>query len=353
MPAHIRETRELEWAARLKHDVVDRRSSMRGGSRPVNGTVIGCQTDVRSRSASDSPSAEILITRRPAEVRYIPKVPLLYARGTLFYLPFINSSSPAVGLEGGMLYDVLDSPESGSAAGSGLGSAIVDAVQLNMTCGYFADPVVNSTAGTITILGLDYIPAYTDIGTISTLQYVPDDNSVPANFSADNVIGSPFMSSALFYSTVPISDSAGNTGPLVDISGIQGLDGVAKIQIFGCSLGLVNGSVTVDSKSQVLSNQRVFGQKDSSVWSPFQETGSKAAPADPYEAVVDDWESWYISMPVSSIAEIFDPDPTITVAEMFFIERFNLLNSTTSSVTLHQFEDALAELVASMYWTRQ
>ncbi|KAJ7613429.1 hypothetical protein FB45DRAFT_1065029 [Roridomyces roridus] len=277
--------------------------------------------------------------------------PLLYAQGTLFYLPFINSSSPAVGLEGGMLYDVLDSPESGSAAGSGLGSAIVDAVQLNMTCGYFADPVVNSTAGTITILGLDYIPAYTDIRIISTLQYVPDANSVPANFSSENVTGPLFTSSALFYSTVPISDSTGNTGPLVDISGVTGPSGVAKVQIFGCSLGLVNGSVTVDSKSQVLSNQRVFGQKDSSVWSPFQETGSKAAPADPYEAVVDDWESWYISMPVSSIAEIFDPDPTITVAEMFFIERFNLLNSTTSSVTLHQFEDALAELVASMYWT--
>ncbi|KAJ7613442.1 hypothetical protein FB45DRAFT_1036380 [Roridomyces roridus] len=274
--------------------------------------------------------------------------PLLYARGTFFYLPFVNSSSPTLGLEGGTLYGVLSSSDPGSATSSGLGTAIVDSVQLNMTCGYFADPVVNFTSGKITILGLDYTPAYTDIGIISTLQYVPDGNSVPANFSADNVTGSPFTSSALFYSTVPISDSAGNTGPLVDISGIQGLDGVAKIQIFGCSLSLVNGSVTVDSQSRLLSNEQAV-QKDSSVWSPFQST--KAESKNAYDVLVNDWDSWYIAMPDSNSPQIVDQaDSEITVAEVFFMERFNL-NSTGSSVTLHQFEDALAELVASMYWT--
>ncbi|KAJ7614504.1 hypothetical protein FB45DRAFT_1110285 [Roridomyces roridus] len=251
--------------------------------------------------------------------------PLLYARGTFFYLPFVNSSSPTLGLEGGTLYDVLSSPDPGSATSSGLGTAIVDSVQLNMTCGYFADPVVNSTPGKITILGLDYTPAYTDIGIISTLQYVPDANSVPANFSAENVTGSPFTSSALFYSTVPISDSAGNTGPLVDISGIQGLDGVAKIQIFGCSLSLVNGSVTVDSQSRLLSNEQAV-QKDSSVWSPFQST--KAESKNAYDVLVNDWESWYIAMPDSNSPQIVD--------------------QADSEIT---FEDALAELVASMYWT--
>ncbi|KAJ7616115.1 hypothetical protein FB45DRAFT_873390 [Roridomyces roridus] len=53
---------------------VDAKSMCCGGKQeavPINGaengTVIGCQTDLWSRSASDSPSAEMLTTRRPLE----------------------------------------------------------------------------------------------------------------------------------------------------------------------------------------------------------------------------------------------------------------------------------------------
>ncbi|KAJ7630264.1 hypothetical protein FB45DRAFT_866800 [Roridomyces roridus] len=53
---------------------VDAKLMCRGGKQeavPINGaengTVIGCQTDLWSRSASDSPSAEMLTTRRPLE----------------------------------------------------------------------------------------------------------------------------------------------------------------------------------------------------------------------------------------------------------------------------------------------
>ncbi|KAJ7613451.1 hypothetical protein FB45DRAFT_938406 [Roridomyces roridus] len=168
--------------------------------------------------------------------------PLLYAQATFSYLPFVNSSSPTLGLEGGVLYDVLNMSDSGP------GNATVDSVQLNMTCGYFSDPVVNSTSGRITILGSEYWPVYTDIGIISTLQYaLPWNNDSPA-----------FTSSAVFYSTVPIYDSAGNTGPLVDISSITGPGGAPKVQIFGCSLGLLNTSVTIDSKSRLLPDERAF-----------------------------------------------------------------------------------------------
>ncbi|KAJ7614516.1 hypothetical protein FB45DRAFT_255097 [Roridomyces roridus] len=275
--------------------------------------------------------------------------PLTYAQAAFSYLPFVNSSPPALGLEGGMLYNVLNTTDSGT------GNATVDSVQLNMTCGYFSDPVVNSTApvtGEIGLLGSEYVPSYTDIGIISTLQY---DSWIRNNFSSDWF----FASSTVFYSTVPISDSAGNTGPLVDISSITGPGSAAKVQIFGCSLGLVNTSVTIDSKSRILPDERAF-QKDSSVWSPFQ--GSlKYESTDPYDVLANDWDSWYIAMPASRIYQATDensdaPQPfdekyfAVTVADMFFIERLSL-NSTGSSVTLHEFEEALAELVASMYWT--
>ncbi|KAJ7614487.1 hypothetical protein FB45DRAFT_1110242 [Roridomyces roridus] len=247
---------------------------------------------------------------------------------------------PHLGLEGGMLYGVLNNSDSGS------GTATVDAVQFNMTCGYFADAVVNSTAWTITILGSEYSLPYTsdnDFGIISTLTY-PQWNHL-----SYDIQGGPFMSSALFFSTVPIYDSAGKSGPLVNISNaprsLIGRGDDAKTQIFGCSLGLVNGSVTVDSQSRLSSNKWA-SQKDSSVWSPFQETGSKMESTDPYTALTNDWDSWYLAMP-SSISPRFGE---ITADAMFFIERLNL-NSTGASVTLHQFENALAELVATMYWT--
>ncbi|KAJ7614555.1 hypothetical protein FB45DRAFT_1110374 [Roridomyces roridus] len=270
--------------------------------------------------------------------------PLLYGAGTLSYLPFVDSNAATLGLEAGMLYDILNTSTSGP------GTATVDAVQLNMTCGYFADPVVNSTASMITILGSDYGLGYTDIGIISTLRGPWDTNSdgLPASVEADDMPGM-----MLFYSTVPIYDSAGNTGPLINISGMRfRVPGdVANIQIFGCSLGLLNGSVTVSSQSQVLSSTGAF-QKDSSVWSLFQEIGlGDRVSTDPFDALVNDWASWYSAMPLSNSPQLVDGQDSLrTIDEMFFIERFNL-NSTESSVTLHQFEDALAELVAAMYWT--
>ncbi|KAJ7614499.1 hypothetical protein FB45DRAFT_1064740 [Roridomyces roridus] len=268
--------------------------------------------------------------------------PLVYAQGALSYLPFINSSLPHLGLEGGMLYGGLNNSDSGS------GTATVDAVQFNMTCGYFADAVVNSTAWTITILGREYSLPYigaTDFGIISTLTYSVLNNDT-ANLQFQ---GGMYMGSALFFSTVPIHDSAGNTGPLVNFSNAP-RGGDAKTQIFGCSLGLVNRSVTVDSQSR-LSLNKWASQKDSSVWLPFQETGSKTESTDPYTALTNDWDSWYIAMPASTSPQYGDaPDWEITVADLFFIDRLNL-NSTGASVTLHQFEDALAEFVASMYWT--
>ncbi|KAJ7613431.1 hypothetical protein FB45DRAFT_1065030 [Roridomyces roridus] len=280
--------------------------------------------------------------------------PLLYAQGALSYIPFINTSVPKLGLEGGMLYDVLENSNLGT------GTATVDAVDFNMTCGYFADPVVNSTARTITILGSDYyLPSFmsgTNFSFISTLQYPWD--RLPANLSADT-LGTMYMSPTVFCSMIPISDSAGNTGVSVNTSGITGPggpasgitgpSGPAKVQIFGCSLGLVNRSVSVDSQSRLLSKDQASIRKNSSTWSPFLETGNKEALASPYEALASDWESWYSVFRLSNMLPMETVEILPSLADLFFFQRFNL--SAGSSVTLHQFEDALADLVASTYWT--
>lgn len=69
-------------------------------------------------------------------------------------MPFLNSSAPTLGLHGETLYDVLES-------NSGTGNVAADAIAFNMSCSYFSDPVVNSTAGSIDILGTSYSPGYT------------------------------------------------------------------------------------------------------------------------------------------------------------------------------------------------
>ncbi|KAF7358781.1 hypothetical protein MSAN_01217300 [Mycena sanguinolenta] len=216
---------------------------------------------------------------------------------------------------------------------------------MNMTCGYLADPVVNSSAGFINLQGTDYAPGYTDLGIISTLnQLIPfqENDTVP-----------PFTRSALFYSTVPIYDANGDVGPLVDITGMT--DGVLSIQVFRCSLEVVKQSVIIDPQSRVITMEEGLN-KTSSVWKPIQETSGNLTDTDssPYDALADYWESWYSVMPLSNIPRSYAADYEITVAEMFLIEELNLasFNSTGSlNVTLHQFENTLSELVASMYWT--
>ncbi|KAJ7613435.1 hypothetical protein FB45DRAFT_1008948 [Roridomyces roridus] len=263
--------------------------------------------------------------------------PLLYAQGSLSYFPFINSSFPTLGLEGGILYDVLNNSDFGT------GTATVDAVQLNMSW------------GTIKILGLDYM-----VGTFGNGEswLILIRFWLKCIYRYHLYVGLPH--------TVPIFDSAGNTGPLVDVFKIadywgpgEDPDWVRDIQILGCSLGLVDRTISVDAQSRVLSSPWAV-RKNSSVWSPIQETGNQAASEGPYNTLADNWESFYTALPSMSgplfgspsDLLLFTPVTSLPISSLsrFFIERFNL-DSNASSVTLHQFEDALAEVVASMYWT--
>ncbi|KAJ7613452.1 hypothetical protein FB45DRAFT_1036388 [Roridomyces roridus] len=238
---------------------------------------------------------------------------------------------PTLGLEGGMLYEVLNNSDSRT------GIAVVKSVQFNMSCGYISDPVDHLHGAIIAIRGSNYsipglgygkscliltsfLPTRTYTDTISTLDYYGNQ-------------GMTYAGTTLFYSIVPIVDSAGNTSPLLNVSNL--LPG----EFPG---GLVNRTISVDSQSQVLSSPGAV-QKKSSVWSPVQDRSSKAASAGAYDRLAYDWESLYAAMP---------DDHSLSVIEMFFAERFNLdPNESSVTVTLHQFEDALAEFVASMYWT--
>ncbi|KAJ6459305.1 hypothetical protein C8R45DRAFT_1031032 [Mycena sanguinolenta] len=273
--------------------------------------------------------------------------PLLYAQGSLAFLPFLNLTAP-LGLHGATLYDVLE-------LNSGVGNVTVDATRFDMTCGYVEDSVVNVTVASIEILGKLYVPSINDV-CISTLYQIV---SSPENMSSALPA---FTGSALFYSTIPILDANGDSGPLVNVTGLGNASSVTGVQIFRCSAKPAKPKVIVDSQSckPIYIDQEI--NNDHSIWGPVDGNSdnsmgpeldnSTESNSGPEQTLADNWESWYPAMPASTTSN-YAMDLDLTVADMFFVEQLSLpVNSTgRPNITLREFENTLSALVASMYWT--
>ncbi|KAJ7307651.1 hypothetical protein DFH08DRAFT_1051509 [Mycena albidolilacea] len=170
----------------------------------------------------------------------------------------------------------------------------------------------------------------------------------------DNITVQPFTGSALFYSAIPIVDSAGDSAPWVNINSMTE-GGFPAIQIFRRSLQPVKQRVIVDSQSHELISAGQEMNKTTSLWRPAEESNDAPTDADlPEQALVNDWESWYSAMPFSNIPRNYASDRSLTVAEIVLVEELNLDSFNSSgrtNITLHDFENKLSALVASMYWT--
>ncbi|KAJ7265248.1 hypothetical protein C8J57DRAFT_1718455 [Mycena rebaudengoi] len=156
-----------------------------------------------------------------------------YAGGSLYFLPSILDSATSLGWHEGTLYDVLNiDPVPGNAT--------VNASGFNVTCGYVVDVsefTLDSGEIWITADGT-YIISATQPGII-------------LSGSNSKVCEVPGPSDIVLYSTIPIVDSNLNTGPLVNLSPPMNTS-VSYIQLFQCSLSLVNQTATVDTQSQQL-----------------------------------------------------------------------------------------------------
>jgi hypothetical protein len=75
-------------------------------------------------------------------------------------------------------------------------------------------------------------------------------------------------SSIVLYSTIPIVDSSLKTGPLVNLSPPMPFS-ISSIQIFQCSLSLVNQTATVDAQSRQLQALGPDFKKSASTWVPY------------------------------------------------------------------------------------
>jgi hypothetical protein len=185
----------------------------------------------------------------------------------------------------------------------------------------------------------------------------------------------------VLYSTIPIVDSNLNTGPLVNLSPPMNTS-VSYIQLFRCSLSLVNQTATVDTQSQQLQALGPDIKKTVSTWAPYKSpltnvttNGNSFMDAVCYSfqfRCFSDCTSgqngtnlcphltfrlymalrflplWQTCECTTAIISHFQAVPR------YIIQTLNLPaanHNSTQNVTLHELENALSNIVAAMFWT--
>ncbi|KAF7368541.1 hypothetical protein MVEN_00177400 [Mycena venus] len=253
-----------------------------------------------------------------------------YASGSLYFLPSVLGGITSLGLQDGSLYDVLDINVLS-------GNATVNASGFNITCGSVPEekrsPLEYGGSGYWN--NSNYGIFSTQVGMISDMGFEDWD-------------------SIILYSTIPIVDSSGKSGSWVDVSPPMS-SSVSSVQILQCSLTLVRQLATVDAQSQKIQTIEPSFRKNSSTWLPYTAPHSNVTTDG--NSFIDNWARWFIWIPGSDYLLDYSNPYDLTqasVADVFLIQKLNLPaanHSDTQNVTLHDLENALSTLVASMFWT--
>ncbi|KAJ7226849.1 hypothetical protein GGX14DRAFT_417491 [Mycena pura] len=265
----------------------------------------------------------------------------IYAAGSLYFLPSVldDTTSTSLGLQDGSLYDVLD-------INAVVGNATVNASGFNITCGSVPMDRFSYDSNSDSWTNSNYRIHSTQVGIISSLVSASPDSGSESELPYDSL---------LLYSTIPIVDSSGKSGSWIEVSPPMNST-VSSVQMLQCSLTLVRQLATVDAQSGIAQTIGPSFRKNTSTWLPY--TAPRSNVTTDGNLLIDTWATWYGSMPSSDffLDNSFDSDSTImaTVADVYLIQRLNLPaynHSDTQNVTLHDLENALSTLVASMFWT--
>ncbi|KAJ7662611.1 hypothetical protein DFH06DRAFT_1396739 [Mycena polygramma] len=127
----------------------------------------------------------------------------------------------------------------------------------------------------------------------------------------------------------------------------------AAVQFIQCDQSLVEQTAIVDAQSHLVRTVEPDIQKTSSAWVPYDHAGHSVTTGNIF---LDAWAEWYLTMPHSNIP--FYPlgvsDGMVSSGTAYLIQTLQLHPSKTTnapkSVTLHDLENALSTLVASMFW---
>ncbi|KAJ7662602.1 hypothetical protein DFH06DRAFT_1471416 [Mycena polygramma] len=273
-----------------------------------------------------------------------------YVAGSLSSLPMVIASNVSVGLIGGTLYDVPDD-------NAGVGNTTVEAIGFNISC--YSQETSGSVKDFHVLLDGISAPVYfswTQYGVISALKpgIMPDLYQPP-------VLGMPDPAPLLLYSTIPIVDSSNNHPPMATVpDDVVGLSNQAPIQFLQCNQALVQQAVVMDAQSHHVLAVEPDIRKTSSAWVSYHLQGANVTTGNIF---LDAWAEWYLHMPPSSIP--LDPaaddgtEDRLSVGAAYLFQTLQMYPSTINgtmadapkNVTLHDLENSLSILVASMFWT--
>ncbi|KAF7369386.1 hypothetical protein MVEN_00267400 [Mycena venus] len=160
----------------------------------------------------------------------------------------------------------------------------------------------------------------------------------------------PFDSTDLFlYSTIPIVDSGGVSGPWINVTPPMHTS-VSSIQIIRCHQSLVQQTAIVSQSGNVIQMEPAL-KKTEANWAPYTGPDNNTATGYDFFRL-----AWYNTMPSSDFP--LDPDAPggfVSLASLYLIQKLNLhpmnYHDAPLNVTLHDLENSLSELVASMFWT--
>ncbi|KAJ7306655.1 hypothetical protein DFH08DRAFT_975911 [Mycena albidolilacea] len=269
------------------------------------------------------------------------------AQDSLVFFPPVVKSAAAPGLSGGTLHDVLD-------ANTATGNVTVNATGFNINCGYVNDVTQRS-------FGEDMWEFRVGKGNTSVSYSMV---STPRGIISN--AGSSFVQSVVLSSTIPIIDSDNKLGASIKLSPPMKTS-VAAIQLLRCSQSLVNQKAVLDSQSGRIITVEPDIRKTASFWAPYP---------GPFDGPTDDdhfplsmnsmggnlfleaWALWYKWLPFFEI----DTDgnfgvlaPILGAADMYLVQNLTLFPTDSGpprpNVTLHELENALSVIVASMFWT--
>ncbi|KAF7344292.1 hypothetical protein MVEN_01720700 [Mycena venus] len=279
-----------------------------------------------------------------------------YASQSFYLLPSIFGSSTNLGLHQGTLYDEVDD-------NPGVGEMTVDAKGFAVSCGYV--PGVQVQFGQDILGGAEWTFKLPD----GSVYY--DVHGEP--FVADYRVGStlPGVISALgrgpagftFYSTIPILDSSGSNGSSVELVPAWNANteyAISEVQVFECSMELVDQTGLVDSQSHKISPGSIIPsiRKTSSTWTASGSVNVSATGTNSKSNLfIDDWSRWYSAIPGSDFPRDKTPggQTSVSIADLYIIETLNLhpanIDDAPTSVNLHELENCLSTIVASMFWS--
>ncbi|KAJ7710706.1 hypothetical protein B0H17DRAFT_1173615 [Mycena rosella] len=271
-----------------------------------------------------------------------------YSRGSLKFFPSVVGSTTNPGLYGSTLYDVPVNITEGA------GNISVSGMGFNITCGYLSSGDMQFSVDDGGWLGK--LPGQKDFefGIASTQPGIISRVTPLVNSTMDG-LGS-MMDAMLLYSTIPIVDSNDSSSSWFNLVPPMNTS-VSAIQVFQCSLALLAQTATLDAQTQKILTVQPELQKTASAWGPYSghsDNGSidGVTGGNPF---IDLWAYWYNTMPPSEFELVWGSGTFLaSVADVYLIQQLNLPaanHSDTRIVTLHDLENALSTIVASMFWT--